>query len=1130
VNFSGGTINFTERGSYYIHTLVKDNAGNEVIRTFGPYVINNSTPVANDTSVGVWEHEKNGNGANKVIIDLRGLVSDIDVSDTLTFTISQYPSSIFGTWAVTATPGVYEFTHSGYGAQPFDTQLFVKYYVTDNFGAQSLTKTVTINVSEVNDVPAVPTKIGPAASYYKDGDTVKLTWTAGADEETVQSDLVYEIQVSYNGGSTWQPGTIVTGSGATSYDYTVASSGIDTKMQFRIRTVDSHNTLPEERSEWVLSPIHTVDNTAPKATFTYKSEGKNYILNTNAVDNIELDFSFGDLGGSGLFEYGYVLNNSAVAPTNLSDYQMLTNPSGINEIIRAIDTYYLHVYAKDKAGNVYKETVGAFILANTNPHAVPQTVTVLEGEQITITLAGYDNDYLDYIDGYVIETLPAYGTFVNALDGNGNIIPNVYVYQHDGSETTSDSFMFSVFDSYGTKSANAQVKIIIIPVNDPPEILHLNPDYSFRENEKLTVVFDLFDPDNIPAELTVEINISDSDVIKRDNIHMTRKPNGEITLVFNPAHDTSTLPGAPIIITVTVTDPDGLAVTQQVEINVTPVNHPPIANDRYYTLLNNAKVSDRVFATDRDGDILTYTVVKDANNGTFTPAADFAVSGKFTYTPNPSCASDTVKILIDDGNSEFNTKEITLYFTAEIHDEEDHLIIVREIIFDQDITGKTKFNFKAVSGASTPKFISSSKVNVSISANVLTVTIEIPADAYGKGVLHLELIGGSQQFVKDIDVVVDAINDAPVVAPLNLKVSDGLNRSVNGVLKPNDSKDHMYAVTDFTFELSDNVLEQPEHGTVLMNTDGTFTYVPQDGYYGADSFYILVTEVGNDKAHNPAGAILPYGVMVADALDDLQVKVLVTVNMLTKKASNPAPSGGGKGTPDSSGGSPNNEASDDFIGYDEEVSGEEVIDAVIRTDDSKQESNNNADGSYEGTYLIAYNPPAPVGSDTIGQLENDKHTDTGLIDVLGKTFDPDGNAAKFGGNATLLRKIPLAESFLWLLLLLGLFIILLLVFRIKVRYIIDKGDDEKEVLKRNLFFRRLHYRSDMRLDVSYDKIEDLTNVVIVIFAGIGYRRRFYEKEMEVSFEKMFKTAEVPKKKVYKDDGIITVGKEFELRD
>ena len=101
--------------------------------------------------------------------------------------------------------------------------------------------------------------------------------------------------------------------------------------------------------------------------------------------------------------------------------------------------------------------------ANDAPVAVADAATVNEGASITIDLAVNDTDSDGTIDltSIVITQQPASGTVTVNADGTVS-------YTHDGSETTSDSFAYTIKDNNGLASAAATVNVTVTPVNDAP--------------------------------------------------------------------------------------------------------------------------------------------------------------------------------------------------------------------------------------------------------------------------------------------------------------------------------------------------------------------------------------------------------------------------------------------------------------------------------------------------------------------------------------------------------------------------------------------------------------------------------------------------------------------------------------
>ena len=80
-----------------------------------------------------------------------------------------------------------------------------------------------------------------------------------------------------------------------------------------------------------------------------------------------------------------------------------------------------------------------------------------------INLAGNDSDADNALDlsSLVITSGPANGSVT--VNANGTVS-----YQHNGSETTTDSFSYTIKDASGTVSAPVSVSIEVTPVNDAP--------------------------------------------------------------------------------------------------------------------------------------------------------------------------------------------------------------------------------------------------------------------------------------------------------------------------------------------------------------------------------------------------------------------------------------------------------------------------------------------------------------------------------------------------------------------------------------------------------------------------------------------------------------------------------------
>ena len=79
-----------------------------------------------------------------------------------------------------------------------------------------------------------------------------------------------------------------------------------------------------------------------------------------------------------------------------------------------------------------------------------------------------------------------------------------------------------------------------------------------------------------------------------------------------------------------------------------------------------------------------------------------------------------------------------------------------------------------------------------------------------------------------VQVTVDAVNDAPVAANDIFTVAQDTTLTANGVLDNDRDVDGDV--------LSASVISGPAHGTLALNTNGSFNYTPEAGFVGTDSF------------------------------------------------------------------------------------------------------------------------------------------------------------------------------------------------------------------------------------------------------------------------------------------------------
>ena len=159
-------------------------------------------------------------------------------------------------------------------------------------------------------------------------------------------------------------------------------------------------------------------------------------------------------------------------------------------------------------------------------------------------------------------------------------------YQHDGSETLSDSFTYQVMDASGAVSGVATVSISVNPINDPP----IAQDDSYTLDEGATLVADDADGLATPAEPGddgVLANDSDAEGDPMTAVLVTGPAhaasfvlNDDGTFVYE--HDGSETTEDSFLYFVTDAVDDSAVATVTLTIN--PVNDPPVALDDSYVI------------------------------------------------------------------------------------------------------------------------------------------------------------------------------------------------------------------------------------------------------------------------------------------------------------------------------------------------------------------------------------------------------------------------------------------------------------------------------------------------------------------------------------------------------------------
>ncbi len=440
---------------------------------------------------------------------------------------------------------------------------------------------------------------------------------------------------------------------------------------------------------------------------------------------------------------------------------------------------------------------------------------VVKNENITIDCVGQDAETGEYSMEISLEPAP-----------NASGVAYIRLTAVDG-RTGEDA-----------QTAETEFRLEVVPVNDAPTADDKAVDVTEHEGVTgtpgtTTVLIDLSGSigdveDGIPTITSVTAP-GEGRVANNHNSTLTYSVqgdfNGEDTFVY------------------TVMDKNGATDTGTVTVNVIPANDAPLARNDTAATDEDTAVNVPVLTNDTDIDADPLSV-SDTSVTTPGAAAEISADGKSVdFTPALNFyGTDTFTYEVSDGHGGTDTATVTV----EVSPENDPPTIYKypDIVWEMDEDDTESFDFMV----SDPETTDTSKLIITITSTttdklktegillsseldhkVLTVT---PEDNVNESMwVHFDVTDGELHAEADYEIIINAINDAPVMDPKAVTTNE--DTSVGGSV----------TATDIDSEtITYSKAGDPAHGTVTVDADGSFTYTPSANYTGADSFDVRVSD------------------------------------------------------------------------------------------------------------------------------------------------------------------------------------------------------------------------------------------------------------------------------------------------
>ncbi|MDW1767653.1 tandem-95 repeat protein [Vibrio sp. Vb2532] len=684
----------------------------------------------------------------------------------------------------------------------FNGDIDISFDISD--GTNTVQATADLTVNPINDLPVPQDQ---QFSVEEDG-TLQFTdadLLAGATD--IEGDDLSVTGISYEGTD-----GVLTDNGDGTYSF-APNENFNGDLNFSFDVSDGTDTV-SANVDVSVTPV----NDPPVAGSTSYTVHED---NSITISDAQLLANSSDLEGDvSIDSLSYFGSDGVLQINGDGTYTFSPNENFNGEVT-------LDVVVADEEGSTDVTTAGITVLeVNDPPVAGPTSYTIDEDSVLTFSESQVLLNASDVEGAVSIDSVTYSGTdgvFQDNGDGTYTFMPN----ENFSGDISLDVI---VADEQGAIDETT-AGITVIEVNDPP--VAGPTSYSIDEDSVLT-----FSESQILAnasDIEGDVELVGISYEGSDGIFTV---NGDGTCSFAPNENFN----GQVQLDVTIQDENGATVDTHINVDVLPINDPPVSGDLAYTINEDSSITlsqEQLLAKagDIDSENLEAINLSTDDNATI----QYNDDGSYTITPDENYDGDldlTFDIIDNDGGSVQVGLDITVNPVNDLPQAQDQQFTVEEdgtlLFTDADL----------LEGASD---IDGDDLSIE---NVLYTGADGVLTDNGDGTYSFapnENFNGDVQFTFDvsdgtgstpafINVSVTPVNDPPVAGSTSYTVQeDGqITISDEQLLANSSDVEGDVALANVSYSGND--------GSFVDNGDGTYTFTPNENFDGNISLDVTVID------------------------------------------------------------------------------------------------------------------------------------------------------------------------------------------------------------------------------------------------------------------------------------------------